>query len=565
MTPRLDKVFVILYSMGMFVREVQKPNDHVSIRIVENKRIGKKVRQSTLVCLGHTHKNNTEKIALLKRLALKYIRDLKSEGQYLLKGMKDSYPPKKAVIDDRVHISGLEEKARVHVGCSEIFGSLYDQLKLAKCFKTGYKKKELNDLLKEMVLARIEAPLSKRKSVSRIQRHKGRKIDEDRVYRMMDKLSGNELAFKDRICHKTVSLFKEKVDVVFFDVTTLYFESFVSDELKRPGFSKDNKVKEVQVVLALMTTERGLPVGYELFSGNTFEGSTLIQTMDKLSQFYSLRDVYLVADRGMFSKKNIQELDSRGVRFIVGARLKSLKKDLKEEILAKAPKYLVKKSLRSRSMWFGEFELNKHRLIVNYSYKRALKDQKDREKTLESLRKKLKDDKLNVKDLMKNRGHNRYLKLKGKKQEVCLDEEKIRQATLWDGFSAVITNEETKNKESVLEKYKGLWQIEAAFRLNKHDLQMRPIYHWTARRIEAHVLICFIAYSLVCFAQETLRNSGLKLSFEQMREELKEVQATRIWDFKSGLKFLLPSAITDTQKQIYKAFKKTLHRTAQQI
>ena len=550
----------------MFIREVQKPNDHVSVRIVENQRVGKKVKQKTVCCIGHTHKDKTDKIASYKRIGLKLIRELESEDQYLLlEGIKDSFPPKKKELDDRVRISGLEEEARIRVGCSEIFGSLYDQLKLGQCFKTGYKKEGLNDLLKEMVLARIEEPLSKRGSVLKIRRHKGLKLEEDRVYRMMDKLYESQSVFKERICGRTMSWFKEKVDLVFFDVTTLYFESFTCDDLKRSGFSKDNKVKEVQVVLALMTTERGLPVGYELFSGNTFEGSTLIKTMDKLSKFYELKGVYLVADRGMFSKGNVKELDSRGVKFVIGARLKSLRRDLKEEILSSAPRLLKSKAVRSRRMWFGEFKLNDHRLVVNYSRERGKKDQKEREKTLEGLREKLKKGKLNIKDLVKNRGHNRYLKFKGKKQEACLDEEKIQQEALWDGFSAVMTNEKTDDKESVLAKYKGLWQIEAAFRLNKHDLRMRPIYHWTPRRIEAHVLICFLAYSLVCFAQETLRNSNLNLSFERMREELKDVQASRVWDYKTGLRFLLPSKITDTQKQIYEAFDKKLYRTAKQI
>ena len=549
----------------MFVRIVQKSNDHVSIRVVENKRLGKKVKQQTVCCVGHTHKDNTEKIDLCKRLGLKLIRELKSEGQYLLKGMKETYPPKKKEQDDRVHIRSLEEEARIRVGCSEIFGAVYDQLKLDNCFKTGYKKKELNDLLKEMVLARVERPLSKRASILEIKRHKDRKLEEDCVYRMMDKLYKNQLAFKERISDHTRSLFKERVDVVFFDVTTLYFESFISDELKRPGFSKDNKVKEVQVVLALMTTKRGLPVGYELFSGNTFEGSTLIQTMNKLSKSYDLQDVYLVADRGMFSKKNIKELDSRGVKFVIGARLKSLKKDLKEKILSSAPKFSKVKGIRLRRVWFGEFELNDHRLIVNYSQERALKDQKDREKILEGLRKKLREGKLNVKDLVKNRGHNRYLKFKGKKQLACLDEEKITKEALWDGLSAVMTNDKKGDKTSLLARYKDLWQIEAAFRLNKHDLRMRPIYHWTPRRIHSHVLICFLAYAVVCFAKETLRKSGLGLSFEKMREELKDVQASRIRDHKTGRRLLLPSKITDTQKLIYKAFNKKLHRTAQPI
>lgn len=559
----LKKVDRPVYSVCMFVRVVKKSDGHVSIRIVENKRVGKKVKQKTVCCIGHTHKENTERIEQFIRIGKKIARDLREENQTAFAGIKESWSPeKRGSTDDKVCVQSLKEEARVRVGCSDIFGMAYDQLKLSECFGPGHKQKEVCDLLREIVLCRLESPLSKRASVSDIRRRKDKSLDLDRIYRMMDKVYTHRIALKEKVCRKTLSLFKERIDVVFFDVTTLYFESFVSDDLRCSGFSKDNKVKEVQVVLALMTTAGGLPVGYELFSGNTFEGSTLIQTMDRMSKDYDLRDIYLVADRGMFSRGNLEELDRRSVKFIIGARLKTLKTQDRERILKQAPRFLKEKGYRDRLFWSGEYEVRGYRLIVSYSRERALKDRKDREKILERVKKELKGGRVNLKDLVKNRGVKKYLKLKGKGPQVCLDEERVEQEALWDGFHGVMTNDGRGDRGRILERYKDLWQIESAFRLNKHDLRMRPIYHWKPRRIRAHILICFIAYGLACFVREAMERSGIKLSFERIREELSEVQMSRVRDDRTGRRFLLPSKPTAEQRAIYKVFGKSLHQTA---
>ena len=122
----------------------------------------------------------------------------------------------------------------------------------------------------------------------------------------MDKLQDREDWVKDKIAKRTLGLFKEKINVAFFDVTTLYFESFIPDELRISGYSKDNKVKETQVVFALMTTVGGLPLGYELFPGNTYEGGTLISAVDNLCKRYEVEDVSIVADRAMFTKEKLE-------------------------------------------------------------------------------------------------------------------------------------------------------------------------------------------------------------------------------------------------------------------
>lgn len=131
-------------------------------------------------------------------------------------------------------------------------------------------------------------PVSKRKSAKEIKKNTDEEIDLDRIYRMMDKVYENTNSIKDLIKSSTLSLFNYKVDVAFFDVTTLYFESFTPDNLRNFGFSKDKKFKETQIVLALITTSDGLPLGYELFPGNTFEGHTLITVIDQFKKTYDI-------------------------------------------------------------------------------------------------------------------------------------------------------------------------------------------------------------------------------------------------------------------------------------
>ena len=555
----------------MFVRLIKKPNHHVSVRIVENHREGKKVRQKTVCCIGHCHENNTDKITFLQKTGRKLVHEMKNKLQLQLSGKGFEYFELKKDIknnslnQEMVHAPSLKEEARLSLGISDIFGKLYDELCFSESFHSLYKKEEVNNLLKEIVLHRLESPSSKRKSVSDIKRKKYKTMDLDRVYRMMDKVYACRETIKQKVCNKTLSLFKQKVDVVFFDVTTLYFESFKPDELRQTGFSKDNKVKETQVVLALMTTKQGLPVGYKLFPGRTYEGGTLIKTIDSLSSQYDVGDISLVADRGMCSKDNLSELQKRGIKFIVGARLRSMKKKIKDEILVKVPP-LSKKGFRKIENWTGQYKVDGLNLVVNYSRERAKKDKKEREKFLEKIHSKMKEDKVYLKDLLSCRGVKRYLKLSRKgSKEAFLDKEKIEEEKKWDGLSGVKTNYEDGVPKKILERYRNLWQIEAAFRLNKHDLKMRPIYHWTQRRIKVHILICFLAYGLACYARYYLKAGGVHLSFERIKQELEEVQSSLIKDTHSGKRFILPSKLNPIQTAIYKIFNKYRCQTVQFI
>ena len=556
----------------MFVRLVKKKNDHVSVRIVQNVRVEGKVKQKTVCCVGHFHKDNVKKIESYKRIGEELIIKIKNEEHPALPGFEEIVhtPHKKAsqpsekkdgLVLKGVETSGeigiediktLKEEGRICVGIEDVFAQAYNQLGLLDGINTGRKKSESNELLKEMVLSRIHKPSSKSKSVQNIKRDKTVELNLDKVYRMMDKVSKNEGRIKNKVVGQTLDLFKQKINVAFFDVTTLYFESFIPDELRVSGYSKDNKFKETQVVLSLLTTSSGLPLGYELFPGNTYEGSTLISAVNKLKETYDISDVLIVADRAMFTKDNLSQLDRNGVRFIISAKLKNMNKSLREEILNDVSKAL--KENENLSSWTTEYEYEDRRLLINYSQKRANKDKKDRQRLLDRIQKKMTDGKVRVSDLINNTGTKKYLSMENKKsQEATLDEGKIAQNARWDGIYGVMSNHKEFSGDDIIERYRGLWQIEEAFRVNKHDLKMRPIYHWKPRRIKAHILICFVAYALVTFVRYRLNEAGIKMSFEAVREELSYLQASIIKDQKTGIKFALPSRITQKQRNIYNA------------
>ncbi len=557
MAQGLDGRFFLCILRSMFVRIVKKNDNHVSVRIVESQRVGDKVKQKTVCCVGHFHKDNIEKIEMHKRIAEEMIIKIKNEISPTLPGMETiihAVKKKSSQEKDMANIKSLEEEARINTGITDIFGHAYEQLNLMDTIATGYKQEESNELLQEIVLSRIHDPVSKRRSVRNIEQEKNESVDLDKVYRMMDKVFANQDRIKDKIRSSTLDLLNQKVDIAFFDVTTLYFESFTPDNLRNFGFSKDNKFKETQIMLALITTTEGLPLGYELYPGNTYEGNTLITVIEQLEKQYTLSDTFIVADRAMFTQENLSKLERKKVKFIVAAKLKTIKKAIKEQVVADVLQ--AKTDNTQLENFTKDYEYEGRRLVVSYSKKRADKDKKDRERLIERIEKKMTNGKVRLADLINNTGTKKYLKLEKKgAKEASLNTDKILEATKWDGIHGVITNHLSQelSSQEILKRYTGLWQIEAAFRVNKHDLKMRPIYHWTPNRIKAHILICFIAYSLTSFIRYKLNQKKIKLSFEEIQNELGRREASIVKDKITGKRFIIPSKITELQKSIYTA------------
>lgn len=363
------------------------------------------------------------------------------------------------------------------IGPELIFGKLFD--------KIGFNAVK-EDLFRHIVIARLAYPASKLKTIDYLYRYRGINIEADSIYRFLDKLNNKYKDQVEKVAFEYTKKILKNIAVVFYDMTTLYFETEDEDDLRKIGFSKDGKFQNPQIMLGLLVGENGYPIGYDIFKGNTFEGHTLIPTLQKIQKKYSFQNPIVIADAGLLSKKNIESLIADKYRFIIGARIKNETEIIKSEILKKSENlkdgdnFSVKKSDGSK-------------LIISYSDKRKKKDAHNREKGLKKLREKVKSGKL-TKDHINNKGYNKFLVIDGK-IKIGIDEEKIKEDAKWDGLKGYATNSKLSSKK-IIENYRHLWQIEKAFRISKTDLRVRPIYHYKQKRIESHICIAFVAYTI---------------------------------------------------------------------
>lgn len=546
----------------MFIKVTEKPNGLSFVRIMESTRHQDKTTQKTLHHVGSS--KTDEGVSALKKVANDMIIKLSNDRQPALPGMaeiiyskeplnkktKNPNRKKKPKSPSLFSLRKPQETARVQHGIKGVCGAVYEQLGFHTLIKDTNKDKQWNDILKYCVLSRVAHPDSKRKTVETLREDFNEQVHLDQMYRMMDRLYPRIDQVKDRVAKNTLSLFNQEVDVLFFDVTTLYFESFEEDDLRQFGFSKDLKFKETQVVLALITNQQGHPLSYELFPGSTSEGSTLISTVKKLKQRFAVKKTVLVADRAMFNDKNLKLMEEEGIQYVVACKLKTLPKDKKEEILNQDFKYSLS-AIAGEPHWIRELEHKHRRLIVSYSKKRAKKNESDRNRLIERLMKKVKNNQIPIKSLIPNQGTKKYVTVQ--KTKATLNEQKIEEDSKWDGLHGVITNiEKEQTPQEILTRYRRLWKIEEAFRVCKHNLKMRPIYHWKRKRIEAHIAICFLAYSLSYTMKYRMEQRGLNFSIKKMREILTRDQYSLIEDANKNL-YRMPSKSTQEIRAIYEA------------
>jgi len=378
----------------MFIRVKSKSKDkyNKSVQLVESSRVDGKVKQKIVKHIGVAY--NDEQLNELKLLAKSIQIQLENNSEEslfkpdeLVKDLtlqEEKIDSNYSEEDYNVDIRNLEEESRTITGIHDIYGKLYDELRVGSIIANPVRHKGVIEALKEIVLARIANPDSKRGSVNKLNNNFGRDIDLNKVYRMMDKLDDKAIEKLNTLSYnKTKELFGDKIDVIYFDATTIYFESFTEDEgndaIKKNGYSKDLKFNQPQVVLALMVTKEGLPIGYEAFSGDTFDGHTLIPSLKILREKYKIDNVVYVADSGMFNKDNLKELDDLeeyNFNYIVGARIKNQTKDIKEKILDRSDYIQLNSDIQIKNITLD----NSRKLIVTHSTKRAKKDKADREK-----------------------------------------------------------------------------------------------------------------------------------------------------------------------------------------
>lgn len=374
-----------------------------------------------------------------------------------------------------------------------------------------------DELLKHLVIARVAQPRSKLATVDYMRRYFDAYTSSDSIYRYMDKLYDTQRELVQQISvEHTRKVLGGRIGVVFYDVTTLYFETACEDGLRSPGFSKDGKTAESQIVLGLLVSEGGYPLSYSIFNGKQYEGRTIISVIDDFVQRFHLTDFVVVADAGLLSRKNITLLKAAGYKFILGGRIKKESAKVQDWVL----------SLPKDQERINEARINgDERIIVSYSEKRAAKDEYNRNRGIQRLRKAYSAGKIK-KENINQRGYNKFLHIDNDVR-VSIDEDRIRDDAKWDGLKSYVTNTDLEPCE-VIAQYQGLWVVERAFRISKGTLETRPIFHFTERRIEAHICICFIAYKVYKEFERQLRTKGINISVDKVLDIARTVSTLTV-------------------------------------
>jgi hypothetical protein len=328
-----------------------------------------------------------------------------------------------------------------------------------------------------------------------------------------------------------------RLDLVFLDTTSLYFEGAGGQTLGRHGYSKDHRADLRQMILAVLIDGDGRPVCSEMWPGNTADVSTFIPVIDRLRRRFDIARVCVVADRGMISAETMAELEARRLLYILGVRERSDK--LVRELVLDDPAPFVPFTMSKRGKQ-ANFEaktvmLARRRYIVCRNHREAEKDAADRASILAALERQLaKGDKA----LVGNTGFRRYLKTISD-EHFAIDPDKVAEEKKFDGIFVLRTNTDLNPLEAML-CYKQLWTVEQTFRTAKHLLSTRPIFHKLDATIRGHVFCSFLALVLKKALEDRIAALARSGSWPQIIADLDSLTETEIEH--GGKRFVVRSA-----------------------
>lgn len=472
----------------MFIRENKNRSGSISIQVVVKHRGRNKV-----VYTAGSSKSQYE-IELLKVKAQEFIN--RQKGSFSL------FIEKEDVIIQSF-VESLSNNSLQIIGPQLVLEPLFDII-----FPISSR-----DYFKDLVLCRIIYPGSKLRTVDYLARHFNKAVSEQTIYRAMDSLDSSLKKSIEECTYKRALKYSEggKLSLVFYDMTTLYFETESEDDLRKIGYSKDGKHQHPQIMIGLLVDAQGYPIAYDVFKGNTAETKTLIPVIEQLVARFDIGKPVIVADAALLSKKNLEALHAHNYTYVLGGRIKNETQQLKQLIISQA---INEDEPIELAHPFG-------RLIVSYSEKRSKKDSFNREKGLRRLENKLKTNKLN-KEAINNRGYNKYLKIEGE-TKITIDYDLYKADCVWDGLKGYLTNT-SLTKQEIIGNYSNLWRVEKAFRMSKSDLRFRPIFHRKENRIKSHLLICFAAFALYKELELIIIKNEIDISVQKAIDELKGVQ-----------------------------------------
>lgn len=389
--------------------------------------------------------------------------------------------------------------------------------------RIGYTNIDTSSLLNDLVTMRVMEPASKLRSIELLETYFGIRHRRQRFYEAAPRWLSLKQEVEKRTLRFAEDEFQFDYRLLFYDVTTLYFETFEADDLRKPGFSKENKSNQPQILLALMVTQEGFLVAYEIFTGNTFEGHTLIPVIESLIKKHQVKNFTVVADAAMISSDNVLALKKAGIHYIVGARLGNLSQE--------TFKQMDQRLLRQDGQ-LTRLSTDNGFLICSFSQTRFRKDKYEMDKQI-----------ARAHVLIQKPSKNRKTKfVKAQQQKLEINEELIAKTTKLLGVKGYYTDlpEDQVSSQAIVERYHDLYKIEHAFRVSKHDLQTRPVFHFKEQPIRLHIMICFMALAVSKFI-ELKTNTSLRAFLTQG----KKITDARLLNKLTGKVITLRKSIPD--------------------
>lgn len=404
--------------------------------------------------------------------------------------------------------------------------------------------------LELMIAERLNDPCSKLSNYNHQDEYIGfseKEVELHHFYRCLDVLSEEQESLKEHLFRTQQTLFSQTLDVVFYDVTTLYFESQKEEDsnIRQKGYSKDGKAHKTQVVLGLLVDKMRNPITYQVYRGNTYEGQTMIDALKSLREKYEIDEVVVVADSAMIDKANREYInDNSSMSYILGERIKNLPKKISSYLID--PKNHTAVGSNNETFSYSSIEYDGRKIFCTYSEKRARKDRHSRQKLIDKAEALLEQPSRLRQS--KRRGAGKFIK-ETKADSYTLDVDKIQEDARWDGYKAIATTS-SLSVEEILSKYRDLYEVEHAFRTLKSQLKIRPMFHWTNKRIEGHIAMCFLAYTFLNYIRTT---TGLQQ--KEIISSLDKMQLSKVEERASNKYIYLRSSISETQEKLIRQLK----------
>ena len=401
-------------------------------------------------------------------------------------------------------------------------------------------------LIETMILSRLVEPMSKLKLSENCQQLaiselEGKSFQPHHFYLAMDELIPHKENIEIALHEREKDLFSMNLNLVFYDLTSSYFEGDACP-LGKHGYSRDHRRDREQVVIGLLVTDEGMPIAHQVYPGNTKDSSTLTDQIHRLKKTFGIKQCVLVVDRGMVTKDNLTELVSEGYQYIVALRKR--KRELFQPVLQAGRDRLQPVEGQKNLLGFETTlqEFGGDRVIFYHNSEKAEVEARHRKERLDNAKTKLKEiqdfflsgKRVDKEKLLQQAARylernklTRFFSLKTDDKKginFTLIQENVDFEAELDGLFVLRTNRNDLSMAEVVSAYKTLARAESAFKELKDFIDLRPIYHWTEERVRAHIFICVLAYLVEICIEIKLKRAGLEMSARKALDTLSEIK-----------------------------------------